>query len=113
MCSGWIASRRSLSFRDRAITPRLNSTTRAPLTGHPAALPQDAQRELAVAAVTLHQREPERQERIDSPGCAGVADVDRTYPDSADELLGDGTRSGVGREEQVRARQRVGEVLPP
>ena len=34
MCSGWIASRRSFSFCDRAITPRLSWSTRAPLTGN-------------------------------------------------------------------------------
>jgi hypothetical protein len=45
--------------------------------GRETRLLDDAQRELAIPAVLLHQREPQRQQAIDDPARAGITDEGR------------------------------------
>src|SRR3984885_7090307 len=89
----------------------MTTTTSAPAWYHMVSA-HDAQRDLAVAAVLLDQREPQRQQGIDGLRRGRVAEERRLQPDGADEFLGGRPRLRIGGEEQVRAGHRGGEVLP-
>src|SRR5215470_11089010 len=92
MCRGWIASRCSFSFRDRAITPRLSWSTRAPLDGnrcHKAAATIPASARGGGAATGGRDGRSARRilpgEPVDGlPDEVGMADVPRVLLDGVD-----------------------------
>src|SRR6478672_2302557 len=94
ICRGWIASRRSLSFCDRAITPRLSWSTRAPLTGnssppdhryHPQ-LPRAMATPQPAAAMWQSVRRILPGEPVDRlPDEVGMADVPGVLLDEVDQ----------------------------
>ena len=72
----------------------------------------DAQGHLAVAAVQLHQLEPQRQQRVYRPGGVRAADVGRFQSHRLDQLLGGLPGACFRGEEQGGAGQWIGEILP-
>src|SRR5690348_17406342 len=89
ICRGWIASRRSLSFCDRPITPRLSWSTRAPLTGNrppPSQLPRGGAAPQPAAGVGPSVRRILPGEPVDRlPDEVGMADVPGVLLDEVDQ----------------------------
>jgi hypothetical protein len=56
------------------------------MMGTTGGLPDDAQGDLAVAAVQLDHREPQEEQGVDRPGGVFVPGVGRLQPDRADGL---------------------------